>query len=363
MMSRIQLFIILTALGLTIPAGCAKADHKTAKDNVAVVGKITTDTDPKADEINLTVSDGKDITIDSAGKYTVSGTATEAEIIVDADKNDEVLLILDALNITNKNRPCIYVKKAGRILITMTEGNCRLSVTGDFGKDGKTNTDAVIFSKDDLTISGPGKLIIRSTDNGISGKDTVSITGGIIDIICKGCAIEAHDAIEISDGTVSINECYDGLHADHEDDETVGHVYISGGHISINAEDDAIHATTEVKIDAGDIILSGAEGIEGTIITINGGTIDITATDDGINAAHKSDNTIPLYEQNNGSVTIKMADGNTDGLDSNGDIIMNGGTLDITGPLTFDCDGMALYNGGTIIENGTETNAVTIHSR
>ena len=40
MMSRIQLFIILTALGLTIPAGCAKADHKTAKDNVAVVGKI-----------------------------------------------------------------------------------------------------------------------------------------------------------------------------------------------------------------------------------------------------------------------------------------------------------------------------------
>ena len=363
MMSRIQLFIILTALGLTIPAGCAKADHKATNDNVAIGRKITTDTNPKTDGISLTVSDGDDITIDSAGKYTVSGAATEAEIIIDADKNDEVLLILDALNITNKNRPCIYVKKAGRILITIAEGNCELSVTGDFGKDGKTNTDAVIFSKDDLIISGPGRLTIKSTDNGISGKDAVSITGGMIDITCKGCSIEAHDAIKISDGTVSINECYDGLHADHESNETVGHVYISGGHISINAEDDAIHATTEVKIDAGDIALSGAEGIEGTIITINGGTIDITATDDGINAAHKSDNTVPLYEQNNGYVTIKMADGDTDGLDSNGDIIMNGGTLNITGPLTFDCDGKAVYNGGTIIENGIKTNSITLRSR
>ena len=62
-------------------------------------------------------------------------------------------------------------------------------------------------------------------------------------------------------------------------------------------------------------------------------------------------------------MTIKMADGDTDGLDSNGDIIMNGGTLNITGPLTFDCDGRAVYNGGTIIENGIKTNSITLRSR
>jgi hypothetical protein len=352
--------IMILLSGAAVLSGCAGADKNTAADNPSVKEDVTANTDSNADEIRLTVKDSEDITIDSAGKYVITGTAAESEILIDADKKDEVQLVLDGLSITNKNRPCIYVKKADKVLIKIAEGKSDLAVTGDFSKDGKTNTDAVIFSKDDLTIDGPGELSISSTDNGISGKDSVRITGGTIGITCTGCAIEAHDAIEISDGTIAIYECHDGLHADKESDETVGYIYISGGYININAIDDAIHATTDIKIDAGDIVLSGAEGIEGTVIMINGGNIDITATGDGINAAHKSDNTVPLYEQNNGSVTIRMSEGDTDGLDSNGDIVMNGGTLNITGPLTFDCDGKAIYNGGIIIENGKETNAKTM---
>lgn len=54
-----------------------------------------------------------------------------------------------------------------------------------------------------------------------------------------------------------------------------------------------------------------------------------------------------------------MGAGDTDGVDSNGDICINGGTISITGQSTFDYGGKAEYNGGTIIENGEETNTIT----
>ena len=44
---------------------------------------------------------------------------------------------------------------------------------------------------------------------------------------------------------------------------------------------------------------------------------------------------------------------------TSGNIVINGGTIDITGNSPFDYDGKAEYNGGTIIVNGTKTNTIT----
>ena len=54
-----------------------------------------------------------------------------------------------------------------------------------------------------------------------------------------------------------------------------------------------------------------------------------------------------------------MGSGDTDGIDSNGNLYINGGIIDITANSPFDYDGEAKYNGGTIIVNGTETNTIT----
>ena len=307
----------------------------------------------------MTAESGKDITITSAGVYVISGTAKETTIIVDAASEDKVQLVLDGLSITNKDFPCIYVKSADKVFVTTTDSTNSLSVTGSFTSDGDTNTDAVIFSKDDLTVNGVGTLKISSTDNGITSKDDLKVTGGTVSISCTSDAIEANDSIRIAGGDITITSKKDGLHAEYDEDNSVGFIYICGGTLNITASDDAIHATTVVQIDGGEISLSAREGIEGTYVQLNGGTVSISASDDGINAGRKSTSYAVTIEINGGDLTIKMGSGDTDAVDSNGNLYVNGGTINITANSAFDYDGSAKYTAGTIIVNGQTVNTIT----
>lgn len=312
-----------------------------------------------SDATYLTLESGEDITITAAGVYVISGSAKESTIIVEAGDEDKVQLVLDGVTITNTSTPCIYVKNADKVFVTTTDSTNRLTVSGTFTADGDTNTDAVIFSKDDLVLNGVGTLTISSTDNGITSKDDLKITGGTISISCTSDAIEANDSIRIAGGDITIKSKKDGLHAEYDEDTSVGYIYNCGGTLNITASDDAIHATTIVQIDDGTLNLSAREGIEGTYVQINGGTITISASDDGINAASKSTKYTVAIEINGGTITIKKASGDTDAIDSNGNLYVNGGTLNITANSAFDYDGTAKYTGGTIIVNGTTVNSIT----
>lgn len=311
------------------------------------------------DATYITVESGKDVTITSAGVYVFSGSAEDMSIIVEASSEDKVQIVLDGVTISNKNSPCIYVKQADKVFVTTTDTVNTLTVSGTFSADGSTNTDAVIFSKDDLTVNGTGTLNINSSDNGISCKDDLCITGGTITITCKSDALEAGDSIRISGGDISISSKKDGLHAEDEDDDTTGFIYICGGSLNISASDDGIHAITTVQIDDGNITISAREGIEATYVQINGGTININASDDGINAGKKSKSLTPTIGINGGYITIKMASGDTDGIDSNGNLYITGGTIDVTCNSPFDYDGTGSYTGGTLIVNGVETDTLT----
>ena len=312
-----------------------------------------------SDATYLTLESGEDITITAAGVYVISGSAKESTIIVEAGDEDKVQLVLDGVTITNTSTPCIYVKNADKVFVTTTDSTNKLTVSGTFAADGDTNTDAVIFSKDDLVLNGVGTLTISSTDNGITSKDDLKITGGTISISCTSDAIEANDSIRIAGGDITIKSKKDGLHAEYDEDDSVGYIYICGGTLNITASDDAIHATTIVQIDDGTLNLSAREGIEGTYVQINGGTITISASDDGINAGQKSKSYTATIEITGGYITIKMGSGDTDAVDSNGNLYVNGGTLDITANSPFDYDGTAKYTGGTIIVNGQTVNTIT----
>ena len=302
-----------------------------------------------AGSISFVVADGEDIHIIEAGVYVLTGVATEVTVYVEASKDDKVQIVLDGVSIANGDAPAIYVKSADKVFVT-TDRDSSFSVTGSFSSADKA--DGVIYSKCDVVFNGDASLTISSTKNGIVGKDDLKITGGTYTVTAAAVAIKANDSIRIADGTLDLTAGTDGLHAENGDDDGKGYIYIAGGAITIQAGDDGIHAASVIQVNDGRIAVTAAEGMEGTYIQLNGGTISVNGQDDGVNAGQKSSAYTATIEINGGAISIVMASGDTDGIDSNGDIVINGGTINVTGGSSFDYDGTATYNGGVIIVNG-----------
>lgn len=309
----------------------------------------------------INVTSGEDVQITNEGIYLISGEASDVTITVNADDTAKVQLVLDGVHITNQDAPAIYVVSADKVFVTTTAGSTNtLEVTGTFVADGDTNTDAVIFSKDDLVLNGLGALTINSTDNGISCKDDLKITGGSYAITASSDAIEANDSIRIADGTFAINAAKDALHAENDEDDTLGYIYVCGGTYDITAGDDGIQATTVLQIDGGSFTINAVEALEATYVQVNNGSVGINASDDGINATTKSNSIgTPTIEVTGGTITIAMAQGDTDAIDANGNIIVSGGSIDITAQSAFDFDGTASFTGGTITVNGEQISEIT----
>ena len=348
--------LIVIVLGITFARGnttSTSAAYKIYQQSELFTTKDLEQNTDVTDATKYEVSDGENITINSAGVYVISGTAQNVTIYVEAGDQDKVQIVLNSVSITNETMPCIYVKTADKVFIN-SNGNNTLKVTGTFVIDDSNELNAVIFSKEDITFNGTGILNIESSQNGITGKDDVKITGGTYNINAQAVAVRANDSIRISDGNITLNGGTDGLHAENSSDDKKGYVFIGGGTINIKATDDCIHGGSVVQIDNGTITLNGAEGIEGTYVQINGGTLKINASGDGINAGSKSESYKVTIEITGGEITIVMADGDTDGIDSNGDLIITGGNIDVTGKGSFDYDGSLTFNGGNVVINGSK---------
>lgn len=311
-------------LALSMLTACGTAKTSTAETAETETAAVTADTEAESDglftdrdltqtadltdAVKKTVSDGDTLTITAEGVYVLTGEAENAQVVVEAPDDAKVQLVLDALTVTNDSMPVIYVKSADKVFITTTDSENTLAVTGAFTADGDTNTDAVIFSKDDLVLNGTGTLTISSTDNGVTSKDDLKVTGGTLVIDCASHGLEANDR-----------------------------ALIAGGNITLSAK----------------------EGVEATYVYIAGGTLTISATDDGINAAANSNEYEVCIEIAGGDITITMAQGDTDALDSNGSILVSGGTVDITAQYAFDFITTAEHTGGTITVNGETVDTIT----
>ena len=335
------------------------SDTATAKntdsENELFTERDLTQTADLSEAVTLTVSDGKTVTISEAGVYVLTGSAENACVVVDAEDDDKVQIVLDGVSIVNDSQPCILAENADKVFLTSAEGSENtLTVTGTFGDE-----DAVIYSKDDLVLNGLGTVTISSTEDGVCSNDDLKLTGGTWNITASDTALKAHDSLCVYDGTYTLKAGNDGLHAEDSDDDTAGSIVIQGGTFNIQAGDDGVHATTSVTVYGGTLTISAAEGIEATQVIINDGTVSVKATDDGINAGRKSSSLSVKIEINGGDISVSMGAGDTDAIDSNGDLVITGGTIDITAQSPFDYDGQCSYTGGTIIVNGQETNSIT----
>ncbi|MCI8266409.1 MAG: carbohydrate-binding domain-containing protein [Lachnospiraceae bacterium] len=329
--------------------------------------------------------DGSVITITGEGDYLLEGALSDGRIVVDVDKNEKVQLVLNGVALTSKTSAAIYVKKADKVFITLADGTKNtLANGGTFESVDDNNIDAVIFSKDDLTLNGTGELSVNApAGHGIVSKNDLVVTNGTYEITASSHGMTGKDSVAVADGNFYITAGKAAVKSVNDDDLTQGNVSITGGAFTLSAGSDGITALNELNISGGRIVIDALnEGLEARVLNLSGGELEITAQDDGLNATDKRTDidtdtgtdaeTAADTEKNfrgggkgksHSQASIKISggviriDAEGDGVDSNGSFYMSGGELYVAGPSSggdsaLDYDIEASISGGIVVAAG-----------
>ena len=283
-------------------------DKEVGYDEDTATAITLSDDASSCDSSSVTISDNT-ITITDEGTYLLTGSLSDGQVIVDAD-DKKVQLVLDSVDINCDTSAALYVKAADKVFVTLaSDSENTLSNTNDFVAIDDNNIDAVIFSKDDLTLNGSGTLTVTAKyGHGIVSKDDLVITSGTYQITAAKHALSGQDSVRIADGILTLNAGTDGIHSENTDDDAKGFIYIANGDISITADSDGFDAEETLQVDGGNIevyagddglhsdddliitagtinVTKSYEGLEGMTVTIEDGDISVVSSDDGINAS------------------------------------------------------------------------------
>ncbi len=363
------------------------------------------------------VLDGN-VVIAQSGRYALTGTLTDGSVIVSADSNAKVWILLEGADISRTDDACLRVEQADKVFLTLAPGTENSMTSGAEYSEAalNDNTGGAIFSRDDLTINGSGTLTVTAAyKHGIDVNDELVITGGKITVEAPQDAIHANDGfclekasltlragdegvnvqgpesrlyiasgrigvesggaalkcasdMRIEGGSVTLRSEADGLHSG-------GSVTVTDGSFNISAGDDGIHADNAVAISGGNILISECyEGIEALTIDISGGGIELYPTDDGLNAnggfsfapgmySRRAENLAQTQASDTwihvsgGSITVVNVNArDADGLDANGDIVISGGTIRVSLNASGSNDAIdyGSESGGSCIVTGGE---------
>ncbi len=297
------------------------------------------------------------ITITDEGTYRITGTLSDGRVAVSSE--GMVQLLLAGVNISCSDFAPIYIENAKKVFVTMEEGTENSLSDGmvyNYAAEGVNEPDAVIFSKDSMTIGGSGTLHVTGNYNeGITCKDDLVITSGSIHVKSVGNGIKGKDYVAVAGGEISVNADGDGMKSDNQTDSGMGFVYIQDGTLSITAAEDGIQADTELLIDGGSISVTAGGGIVNAVQHTEdfggrgGGFFrqDTTSEADDTAISTKALKAGSLLEISGGEHVLEAAD---DGLHANGSLSMTGGTVEITaGGDGIHADDRADFSGGNVI--------------
>lgn len=218
-------------------------------------------------EFSITSTDGSTITqndsvytITQAGEYTVTGLLSEGQIVVNADDNAEITIVLNGTSITCSNGSPIYIKNADNVKIKSEENtyNCivdaRAEADDNSDNSSSENGNAAIYAACDLKLVGKGALSVTGNyNNGIQSKDDISIKNVTIKVNAINNAIKGNDEVAIESGEIiAISRKGDGIKTSNSSLSTKGkqkgNVIISGGNIDIYAACDGLDAAYGVDV-------------------------------------------------------------------------------------------------------------------
>ena len=343
----------------------------------------------------VTVENGN-ITITSAGSYIISGTLTDGSIKVNCSEKGTVRLILNGASISSSSTAPVVVEEAKKVLVTLADGTTNTITDKTRQSVDDEDFSSAVYSKADLVFNGNGTLNVNAGyRNGIKSTDDLKVVSGTFNITSNEDGIIGKDLLGIKDGKFTIKSGSDGMKSTYDTDTSKGNIVITGGEFDITASNDGIHCNEDILISGGNLTISSGddgvhaddnlqvdggtidikkccEGLEGVHITLNDGDISIVASDDGINAADGSSSSGMgmggfgggQASSSDSSVLLTINGGNIfvnaggDGLDSNGNIVMNGGNVTVIGPTSdgdtaLDFDGAFTINGGVLMAFGS----------
>ena len=353
------------------------------------------------------------VKITSGGTYSIAGETENGQIYVEAGEN-QVHLILNGVSLHCEKSAPIYVNNGKKTVVTLADGKENTLTDGknyEYYVEEKDETtgeikgepNAAFFSKKALTINGTGTLKVMSNfNNGIGCKDELKIINGNIDVTAVNNAIRGNDCVVIKAGAIKAESTSgDGIKSTKEDNAEKGYIYIEGGVVNVTAHEDALQAVTLLAVTGGEVSLSAGddgmhcdntlaigggkvkitksyEGIEATVINITGGKTYVKASDDGLNGTVGSNSSSDerfgggfggdfgggggMQYQSECQVNISggylYVDAGGDGLDSNGDLTITGGTAVVNGPTNsgngaLDANGTISANGGFLVAVGS----------
>ena len=240
----------------------------------------------EGDTKGVTAVSGKTVTISASGNYTVDGSITDGQILVNipdttADSDAVSLYLQDVTMTSSTGAPCILGQSAKKLKLTCSGEN----TLTDTAAEANADTSGVIYGDCDITVTknSTGTLNITSSMNtAIRSKDDIKLNGGAVvintdvDDTSDADAIRANNTLEVDGASVSITSSADGLKSSKED------VSILSGKVSIKAGNDAVQAATALNISGGTVIASGDRGFtldENGTLAITGGDVLATATD------------------------------------------------------------------------------------
>lgn len=293
--------------------------------------------------------DGTHLTIEASGTYLLSGECSDGAVEVRKGTTG-VTLILDGLELTSADTAPIACNKSTEVSILIAEGSVNsLSDSeknnDDEYPDNENAENAVIKCKDgsQVTLCGTGTLNI--TANGKNG-------------IKSGAATDEEGEASLTIKELSLNitaSVNDAINAEQL-------LNIESGTLNISAADDAVHSDLILNIGADGTdgpkisITECYEGLEAAELNVLSGDISILSSDDCLNAANSDlGNYDFVMNISGGSIIAYSTEG--DGFDSNGDLIISGGTVVVwtanrADNQPLDADGTLSVTGGTVLAAG-----------
>ena len=260
--------------------------------NTATMDFTYKNSDATYDEANaakIDLAQQGDVDITDAGTYVISGATSDGQVTVSAPDDADVTIVLDDVDMTCADGPCICIDSADHVTITLADGSNNTLSDGTSWAPADGEPDATIYSKSDVQINGSGTITINGTaGHGVHSADDLVITGSTLNITAANDGLKGKDRVMIAAGDITIDAGDKGIVSDNDADADRGLVSIDGGTISITAADAGIKASRLVRIADGTTTINAAnDGINSDLdVLVNDGQATITAGNDGVHAEY-----------------------------------------------------------------------------